>query len=173
MATAVKKPAPSIVAAGETPIASSVSKVVEPSVDKVAEAVPAPLAEVHDTVRNVVEKSVVDTRVAYAKAKAAAEGATGALESSCATAAKGILEFNAKALEALRVNAEANFDFLKSVIGVKSVSEFVALQSEHVRKQAEAISAQAKEMSALSQKIATESAEPIKSQVAKTFKLAV
>jgi phasin len=165
MATAVKKSASSSAATSET--------VSEPVVGKAVESVSAPLVEAQDSVRNVVEKSVVDTRVAYAKAKAAAEEATGALESSCATAAKGIVAFNAKALEALRVNAEANFDFLKSVIGVKSVSEFVALQSEHVRKQAEAISAQAKEMSALSQKIATETAEPIKSQVAKTFKLAV
>ena len=163
MATAVKKssaPTPATETSADAPATIAV------------EAVSAPLAEVQETVRNVVEKSVVDTRDAYAKAKAAAEEATGALESSCATAAKGVLELNAKALEALRVNAEANFDFLKSVIGVKSVSEFVALQSEHVRKQAEAISAQAKEMSALGQKIATETAEPIKTQVVKTFKLA-
>ena len=163
MATAVKKSSattPTVETPAEAPVSSAV------------EAVSAPLAEVQETVRNAVEKSVADTRDAYAKAKAAAEEATGALESSCATAAKGILELNAKALESLRVNAEANFDFLKSVIGVKSVSEFVALQSEHVRKQAEAISAQAKEMSALSQKIATETAEPIKTQVVKTFKLA-
>jgi phasin len=163
MATAVKKSSASTPAAETSPDAP---------VNIAVEAVSAPLAEVQETVRNVVEKSVVDTRDAYAKAKAAAEEATGALESSCATAAKGVLELNAKALEALRVNAEANFDFLKSVIGVKSVSEFVALQSEHVRKQAEAISAQAKEMSALGQKIATETAEPIKTQVVKTFKLA-
>jgi phasin len=163
MATAVKKSSAST---------SSAETTAEASVNNAVEAVSAPIAEVQETVRNVVEKSVADTRDAYAKAKAAAEEATGALESSCATAAKGILELNAKALEVVRVNAEANFDFLKSVIGVKSVSEFVALQSEHVRKRAEAISAQAKEMSALSQKIATETAEPIKSQVVKTFKLA-
>ena len=169
MAAAIKKTASSSPA--ESPTETKIEKVAE--VEKAAESISAPLADVQDSVRKVVEKSVADTRVAYAKAKAAAEEATGALESSCSTAAKGIVELNAKALEALRVNAEANFDFLKSVIGAKSVSEFVTLQSEHVRKQAEAISAQAKEMSALSQKVATESAEPIKSQVAKTFKLAV
>jgi phasin len=145
---------------------------VEPTV-KAVEAVSPPIAEMQENVRKVVEKSVADTRVAYAKAKAAAEEASGALEASCSTAAKGIVEINTKALEALHANAEANFDFLKSVISVKSVSEFVSLQSEHVRKQAEAISAQAKEMSSLSQKVATESAGPIKSQIAKTFKLAV
>jgi phasin len=165
MAVATKKSTASSASVAET--------ASEPNVESAVESVSIPLAEVQDGVRNAVEKGVSETRAAYAKAKAAAEEATGALESSCATAAKGLLDLNTRALEALRVNAEANFDFLKSVIGAKSVSEFVALQSEHVRKQAEAITAQAKEMSALSQKIAAETVEPIKSQVAKTFKLAV
>jgi phasin len=165
MAVAVKKSAQSPV----VPVAA----LAEPQFEKTVEAASAPIAEVQEKVRKAVEKSVADTRAAYAKAKAAAEEATGALEASCSTAAKGIVEFNTKAIDALRANAEANFDFLKSVISAKSLSEFVALQGEHVRKQAEAITAQAKEMSALSQKVATESAEPIKSQVAKTFKLAV
>jgi phasin len=165
MAVAVKKSA-------QSPVVP-VQALAEPQFEKTVEAASAPIAEVQEKVRKAVEKSVADTRAAYAKAKAAAEEATGALEASCSTAAKGIVEFNTKAIEALRANAEANFDFLKSVISAKSLSEFVTLQSEHVRKQAEAITTQAKEMSALSQKVATESAEPIKSQVAKTFKLAV
>ena len=93
-----------------------------------------------DSVRKAVEKGVVETRAAYAKAKTAAEEATGAFEASYSNAAKGVIAFNTKAIEALRANAEANFDFIKSVIVAKSVSEFVALQSEHARKQAEAIS---------------------------------
>jgi phasin len=165
MATAIKKP---ILSA-----AAPASLLPEPKIEKAAEAFSTPAAEVQENVRKALEKSVADTRTAYAKAKAVAEETSGALESSCATAAKGIVEFNAKALEALRANAEANFDFLKSVIGAKSVSEFVTLQSEHARKQAEAITAQAKEIAALSQKVATEAVEPIKSQFAKTFKIAV
>ncbi len=145
----------------------------EPKIEKTVEAFSAPVDEIQESVRKALEKGVADTRAAYAKAKAAAEETSGALESSCATAAKGVIEFNAKALDALRANAEANFDFLKSVISVKSVPEFVALQSEHARQQAEAIAAQAKEIAALSQKVATESVEPIKTQFAKTFKLAV
>ena len=148
-------------------------ELVELKIKKTVEAVSAPVAEVQENVRKAVEKSIADTRAAYAKAKTAAEQATGALESSYSTASKGIVEFNAKALEALRANAEANFDFIKSVISVQSVSEFVTLQSEHVRKQAEAISAQAKDFAALAQKVAAESTEPIKSQVAKTLKLPV
>ncbi|WP_158817807.1 phasin [Methylocapsa sp. S129] len=165
MATAIKKPAPAAVA----PVAQS----PEPKIEKTVEAFSAPIAEIQDNVRKALEKGVADTRAAYAKAKAAAEETSVALESSRATAAKGVVEFNTKALEALRTNAEANFDFLKALISVKSVSEFVALQGEHARKQAETITAQAKEIAALSQKVADESAAPIKSQIAKTFKLAV
>ncbi|MGA2793976.1 MAG: phasin [Roseiarcus sp.] len=165
MAAAIKKTTSSSPA--------SAQEVTESKIEKTVEAVSAPVAEVQENVRKAIEKSVADTRAAYAKAKTAAEEATGALESSYSTAAKGIVEFNTKALEALRANAEANFDFLKSVISVKSVSEFVALQSEHAKKQAEAISAQAKDFAALAQKVATESAELIKRQVAKTLKLPV
>jgi phasin len=165
MAAAVKKTTSSAVA--------PVEELSSPKFEKAAEAVSAPIAEMQENVRKAVEKGVSDTRAAYAKAKAAAEEAAGALEASYSTAAKGLVEFNAKALEALRVNAEANFDFIKSVISAKSVSEFVTLQSEHASKQAEAISAQAKEIAALAQKVATESAEPIKSHVAKTLKMAV
>jgi phasin len=165
MAAAIKKSASSSPAPAEV--------LAESKIEKTVEAISAPVAEVQENVRKAIEKSVADTRAAYAKAKTAAEEATGALESSYSTAAKGIIEFNTKALEALRANAEANFDFIKSVIGAKSISEFVTLQSEHAKKQADAISAQAKDFAALARKVATESAEQIKSQVAKTLKLPV
>jgi len=165
MAVAVKKPI--------TLASAPVPAISAPTVEKVAETVSAPVAEIQQTVRKAFEKGVVETRAAYAKAKAAAEETSGAFETSATTAAKGVVEFNTKALDVLRANAEANFDFFKAVIGVKSLSELVTLQTEHVRKQGEAVSAQAKEISALGQKIAAASVEPIKSQVAKTFKLAV
>jgi phasin len=167
MAGAVKKTASP--ASAPAPI----EELSAPNVEKVAEAVSAPATEMHATVRKAVEKGVADTRAAFANAKTAAEEATGAFEASYSTAAKGVVAFNAKAFEALRVNTEANFDFIKSAIGAKSVSEFVALQGEHARKQAQTFGAQAKEIAALAQKVATDSVEPIKSQVAKTLKLAV
>jgi phasin len=164
MATAIKKPA-----AAAAPVASP----PEPKIEKTIEALSAPIAEIRENVRKAFEKSVADSRVAYAKATAAAVETGEVLESSYVTAARGVAECNAKALASLRANAEANFDFFKSVIGVTSVPEFVALQGAHTRKQAEAITAQAAEIAALSQKAALESAEPIKGQFARTFKLAV
>jgi phasin len=162
MAAAIKK---TVQTADEAPAEANVEKLVDQAT--------APIENAQEHIRKAVEKSVVETRAAYAKAKTTAEEATGAIESSAAAAAKGLLAFNVKALDALRANAEANFDFLKSVISAKSLSEFVSLQGEHVRKQADAITAQAKEMAALSEKIAADTAEPIKSQVAKALKLAV
>jgi phasin len=162
MAVASKKSASSI---------ADVAALPEARIEKVVEAVPASVGQMQENVRKAVEKGVADTRAAYAKARTAAEEATGALESSYSTAAKGAVAFNTKALEALRANAEANFDFVKAVINARSVSEFVTLQSEHASKQVEAINAQAKEIAALAQRVAAESIEPIKSQVAKTFSL--
>jgi phasin len=150
---------------------ADVAALPEAKVEAVVEAVPASVGQMQENVRRAVEKGVADTRAAYAKAKTAAEEATEALESSYSTATKGAVAFNTKALDALRANAEANFDFVKAVINAKSVSEFVTLQSEHASKQVEAINVQAKEIAALAQKIAAESVAPIKSQVAKTFSL--
>jgi phasin len=143
----------------------------EARIETVVESVPASVDQLQEHVRKAVEKGVADTRVAYARVKTAAEEATEALESSYSTATKGVVAFNTKALDALRANAEANFDFVKAVINAKSVSEFITLQSEHASKQVEAINVQAKEIAALAQKIAVESVEPIKSQVARTFRL--
>ena len=110
-----------------------------------------------------------ETRAAYSKAKTAADEAANALESSYAAAKTGVVAINAKALEALRANVDANFDFVKSAFAVKNVADYVALHGEFTRKQIDAITGQTKEIGALAQKLATETAEPIKEQVAKTL----
>ena len=165
MAGTIKKTTP--------PTLAAVADVAAPEFEKAVASASAPVAEMQEGVRKAVEKTMEDTRAAYANVKSAAEEATGALEASYSTAAKGIVEFNTKAVEALRVNAEASFDLVKSMIAAKSVADIFTLQTEHARKQAEAFTAQAKDIAALARKIAADSAEPIKSQVAKTLKIAV
>jgi phasin len=135
------------------------------------EGAAAPILAMREAFRQALEKSLADSRAAFARVKTAADETAGALETSASTASKGVLDFNVKALEALRANAEANFDFLKAVIGAKSISEAAELQSNYARAQAEKLSAQAQDFAALAQKIAAESAEPLKAQVAKSFKL--
>ena len=72
--------------------------------------------------------------------------------------------------EAARANANATFDFASALIGVKSLSEVVELTTAHARKQFEAVTEQTKDLTAAAQKLATETAEPIKSGVTKAFK---
>ena len=65
-------------------------------------------------------------------------------------------------IEAARVNTNAAFDFAGELMAAKTLSEVVELSSTHARKQFEALTEQSKELSALAQKVATETAEPIK-----------
>jgi phasin len=133
----------------------------------------APAAEIQQSFRSALEKGVVESRAAFAKAKTAADETASAFEVSFAAAKDGAVAINTKAFEALRVNADANFDFLKAVFAVKSLPDLIALQSEFARKQVETISGQSKDFGALAQKAMADAVAPIKEQVARSFKLAV
>ena len=133
----------------------------------------APAAEIQQSFRSALEKGVVESRAAFAKAKTAADETASAFEVSFAAAKDGALAINAKAFEALRVNADANFDFLKAVFAVKSLPDLITLQTEFARKQVETITSQTKDFGALAQKAMADAVEPIKEQVAKSFKIAV
>jgi phasin len=168
MATTTKKPMKSDSPVLETaPIATP-----EAAATEIYEAASGPVRDMQENVRKATERGVEETRAAYARVKAAAEEATGSLETSYSTASKGILEFNTKALEAMRANTDAAFDLVKALFSAKSLSEAITLQSEHARKQYEAMSFQAKELVNLAQKVAADAAEPIKSTVVRTFSAA-
>jgi phasin len=157
------------------PVAYSAPVAVAPlkEIEKMVMDAPASVTAFQEKVRALIEKGLSETRSNYAKAKNAADEATSAFEASYSTAKTGVAEINSKALEALRASAEANFDFMKSIIGVKSMADYVALHTEFTRKQVEMMSGTSKEFGALAKKVAEQSVEPIKAQVAKTFKIAV
>jgi phasin len=168
MATTTKKPMKS-----DSPVLEAAPVAVpEAAATEMYEAASAPVRDLQENVRKATERGVEETRAAYARVKAAAEEATGSLETSYSTASKGIVEFNTKALDAMRANTDAAFELMKALFSVKSVSEAITLQSEHARKQYEAMSFQAKELANLAQKVATDAAEPIKTTVARTFSAA-
>lgn len=132
-----------------------------------------PVAEIQQSVRAAVEKGVIESRAAFAKAKTSVDEAASAIEVSFTAAKEGVIAINSKAFAALRANAESNFDHLKASFEAKSLSDLVALQSDYARKQVESMTAQAKEFGVLAQKTLTETVEPIKEQVAKSFKIAI
>jgi hypothetical protein len=141
-----------------------------------AAAAPAPaatLTELQRPLRAAAEKGLAETRSAYVRAKVVAEETADALETSYAAARAGVVAINAKALESLMVNVEANFNFVKSALGVGGFADYLALQSEFARSRLDAVANQAKAIGELAQKTALDSLEPIKAQVAKSFKLAL
>ena len=108
---------------------------------------------------------------ALAKAETAAERPS-AVEIGFAALKDDAVAINAEAFEALRVNAEANFDFLKAMFAAKSPSEVIRLQTEFARKQVETMTSQARNLGALTQKAMADAAESIKEQVAKSLRIA-
>jgi phasin len=129
-----------------------------------------PKMEIPAAFRELAEKSVSQAKDGWEKMKAATEEATDLLEDSYSTAAKGTTEYGLKLIEAARANTNAAFDFANELITAKSVSEVVELSTGHARKQFDALTAQTKELVALAQKVASDSAEPIKTSVTNAFK---
>ena len=128
-----------------------------------------PKMEIPAAFREFAEKSVSQAKENYEKMKSAAEEATDVLEDTYATATKGVSEYGLKVIETARENTNATFDFYSSLMTVKSYSDVVELSTAHARKQFETLTAQTKELAALAQKVATETAEPIKGSVTKVF----
>ncbi|MEX2128334.1 MAG: phasin [Xanthobacteraceae bacterium] len=148
------------------------------TVKKAAKAAPkfeAPMfdpakIEMPEMFREMAEKGVEQAKESYARMRTAAEETTDLVEDTYLTATRGATEFSLKAIEALRANVNSSFDFARQLLAAKSPSEAVELSSTHMREQFDVLSAQAKDFSALAQKVATETAEPMKSSVNKTFK---
>jgi phasin len=129
-----------------------------------------PNFEVPAAFREFAEKGVNQAKANWEKVKAATEETTDLLEGSYSTATKGAADYGLKMIEMGRANTNACFDFAGQMMACKSMSEAVELSSGFARKQFDAVSAQTKELGALAQKIATETAEPIKESMTSAFK---
>lgn len=128
-----------------------------------------PKVEMPAAFREFAERGVAQCKDTYEKMKAAAEEATDVLETTYSTATRGYSDYGLKVIEAARVNTNAAFDFAGELITAKTLSEVIELSSAHARKQFEAYTEQGKELTALAQKVATDTAEPIKSGMNRAF----
>ncbi len=121
-----------------------------------------PKMEVPAAFREVAEKSLAQAKDNYEKMKSMAEEATDMFEETYNTACQGCTGYGLKLIETARANSDAAFDLMTGLMGVKSYSEAVELTSAYMRNQFESFTAQAKDLSEHAQKVATETAEPIK-----------
>jgi phasin len=131
-----------------------------------------PKMEVPAAFREFAKKGVSQVKESYEKMKTAAGEANGLLEDTYTTASKGATEYGFKVIEAARTNTDAAFDFASELMNAKSFSDFIELSTAHTRKQFETLTAQSKELATLVQKVATETAEPVKESVSKAFEKA-
>lgn len=162
VAPAVETPAPTAFVMPETKVEAPIeaAKVALKAAGVDAVALQADL-------RTAAAKSIEQGVVAYDRLKEAADEATHTLEASFAASSKGAAELAAKALEAVKSNANATFDHLKALASSKHIADAVALHGQFIRKQSEAAVAQAKEFAELAKKTATEATAPIQAQLKK------
>ena len=115
-----------------------------------------------DGYREMADKSVNQTKEAYAKVKAVAEDTTKAIETTLETAQAGTVELSLKAIDAARGNAEHSLSHMEAMLGVKSVAQMIELQTGFFRKQAEMMADQAKAMQEAARKVAEDVSKPVK-----------
>ncbi len=130
-------------------------------------------AKLTESYREFAENGVAQSKEAYAKLKTAAEDATKTVEQTLESAQAGSVELSLKAIDAVRTNADNSLSHVEALLGVKSVSELVELQSAFFRSQAEAAVEQARDLQEAARKVAEDVSKPGKAayeKVAKTIK---
>ena len=119
-------------------------------------------SKVSDQFRDFAEKGLEQSKDAYAKMKTATEDAQKTVEETFKSVQTAGADVSLKAIAAMRANTEAGLNHLEALVGVKSVADFVELQTSFFRKQAELVTAQAKELQDISTKAAEKAAAPVK-----------
>jgi phasin len=122
---------------------------------------------VPEAVRATAEKTVAQTREAYDRSKDAFDASLTTFERSFDAAGQGAAAFNRKIIDIARRNVDTTFDLAESLTGAKTLADMVELQAAFWRKQFGILTAQAEEVRALSTKVTADTAEPIKSQMAR------
>jgi phasin len=129
----------------------------------IAQFEPAALeAAIPESVRSMAEKTV-----AYERSKGALEAGLDAVEKTLDAAGQGATALNRKVIDIAQRNVNSGFDLAKSLAGAKTVPQAVELQSEYWRKQLKSLPAQAEELRVLSIKVAADTLDPIKAQIAR------
>jgi phasin len=170
--TPTGKAKPAVIEAKATTVSVSAPVAADPVLPALQESLDATLEkaeELQEHVRRSAEQGVEKTKVIFEKLKAAAEEATSSVETSFSTISKGVNDINMKAFDAIKVNADAQFAFVKALLATKTIAEAITLQGEHAKTQFETMNTQAKELAALIQQVSTDSVEPIKATLAKSM----
>ena len=141
--------------------------------EKTAEMVEFPTfdaSKATDQFRAFAEKGIEQTKEVYAKLKSGAEEAQKTLEDTFETARTAQTDLAMKSIATMRANTEANFAHMEALLGVKSVSELVELQTAFLRKRVEMAVEQAKDMQTATTKAVEDLSKPVKTAFDKAMK---
>jgi phasin len=128
-----------------------------------------PLFELPKMFRGIAKQSVVQAKESSEKMRAASEEIADMLRETYSTNARSAANYGFKVIEISGVNTNSALDFLTNLMGTKSLSEIIKLSATQGRKNFDAASAQNKELWDLVQKLAIESAEPIRNSFTRSL----
>jgi phasin len=157
----------------ETTTQARTSKTARAAASAVEEMTAAALRpELPSSLIDLFDKTMARAKDAHEKATTIVEHSAEAFEEAFSCANRGSAEYRNKVMEIARANANSAFDLAREIVEAKSLSEVFESAVSHQRKQFEAAATQLKELSMLTQKVVTETTEPIRSGMTEPFKLA-
>ena len=128
--------------------------------------------EIPASVFDLFEKSVARAKDAHGKMSSIVEHSAEAFEEAFSCANRGAVEYRSKLMDIARTNADAAFDLARELIQSKSLTDVLESAMSHQRKLLELTAAQMKELSALTEKVVSETAEPIRNGMTEPFRMA-
>src|SRR5258707_6527531 len=115
------------------------------------------------------EQGVARAQQGCERIKAASEEMTEALRETYSSNARSATDYGLKVIEISNANAASALDFFVHLFGSKSATDVLALSAAQARKAFDTASHQNKELWALTQKLATETGEPIRKRFTKVL----
>jgi phasin len=140
---------------------------------KTAETIEFPTfdaSQATDQMRAMAEKGVEQTKEAYAKMKTGAETTQKAFEQSFEAARASSTEMALKSIAAMRAGTESSLSHMEALVGAKTLSDMIELQTAFLRKQIEMSVEQVKEFQSLSTKSFEDVAKPVRELTEKSMK---
>jgi hypothetical protein len=152
--------------------ASRTTRAAAKAAEEATEAVTTLRTEIPSSLVDVFEKSVARAKDAHEKVASIMEHSTEAFEEAFTCANRGQAEYRAKVMEIARANANLAFDLAREMCEAKTLSDLFESAVAHQRRQFDTAATQMKELSALTQKVVSETTEPIRTSMTEPFKLA-
>lgn len=117
--------------------------------------------------RDFAEQATSRAKQNYDAYKSIAEETTDAMEDALSTANKNASDIQRQALASAKAQMNTTFDFAEKMLGAKTISEAVELQTSFMRKQFDSMQSNMKEFQELSQRLQQETTKPFQANISK------